>query len=365
MRMSESATDERKGPAVNRLSLAYFEYWLDPVAERVLKEESAIEVVRLKYDAPLEVNAAIMRRIHGYQVHPRTELQPPWFVNASLLERCPNLLAVSSTGAGYDYIDVEACTSAGVAVCNQGGTNAEAVAEHALGFMIALSKRIVSADRALRSPEGVDDRFRLRGNDLRGKTLGIVGLGAIGSRLAQLCAGLLGMRVLAYDPYLLPGQAVERNASPVQLDVLLREADFVSVNCPRTSETLNMFGREQFALMRETAFFINTARGGIHDEDALAEALRRGVIAGAGVDVFLVEPPSSDHPLLHLDNVIATPHTAGVTAEAVHQMASAAAQQWVQVLSGQVPLRLVNPEVWPRYSQRFEQITGAAPEPLR
>lgn len=345
--------------------LAYFEYWLDPVAEMVLQQEATIELVRLQYDAPLEVSMTIMRRVHGYQVHPRTELQPPWFVDASLLEQCPNLLAVSSTGAGYDYIDVEACTAAGVAVCNQGGTNAEAVAEHALGLMIALSKRIVSADRALRSPQGVADRFQLRGNDLRGKTVGIVGLGAIGTRLAELCAGLLGMRVLAYDPYLLPGQAEERKASLVELDVLLAEADFVSVNCPRTPETLNMFGRDQFALMRPTAFFINTARGGIHDEDALAEALRQGDIAGAGLDVFLVEPPSSQHPLLQLDNVIATPHTAGVTAEAMHEMASAAAHQWVQVLSGRFPPRLINPEVWPRYSHRFEQITGAAPEPCR
>lgn len=345
---------------MDRASLVYFEYWLDPVAETLLRAEPGIELVRLQYDAPREASMSVMQRAHGYQVHPRTELRPPWFVDDGLLRACPDLLAVSSTGAGYDYIDVDACTAAGVAVCSQGGTNAEAVAEHSLGFMIALSKRIVSADRALRGGEVVE-RWTLGGHDLRGKSLGIVGLGAIGSRLAELCSGLLGMEVMAYDPYLRPAQAAERNARLVDLDVLLTLADFVSINCPRTPETMGMIGREQFSLMKPTAYFINTARGGIHDEAALTTALRTHEIAGAGVDVFLVEPPSREHPLLQLDNVIATPHTAGVTAEALHEMASAAARQWVQIFRGQVPARLVNPEVWPRYSARYEDLRGVAP----
>lgn len=344
-------------------TLAYFEYWLHPVAGQLLQAERDVELVRLRYDAPLEASLSQLRRAHGYQVHPRTELKAPWFVDEQLLSMCPNLLAVSSTGAGYDYIDVEACTAAGIVVCHQGGANAEAVAEHALGLMIALSKRIVMADRALRVGDA-GDRFALRGNDLRGKTLGIVGLGAIGGRLAELCSGLLGMTVLAYDPYLSSEDVRGRCAHQVELDVLLGRADFVSVNCPRTAETVGMFGPDEFGRMQPTAFFINTARGGIHDEQALAVALREGRIAGAGLDVFLAEPPAKEHPLLQLPNVIATPHTAGVTDEAMHAMSLAAARQWVQVLQGHVPPRLVNPEVWPRYAQRFQAQLGHAPDPM-
>ncbi len=125
-----------------------------------------------------------------------------------------------------------------------------------------------------------------------------------------------------------------------------------------------MFGAAEFAQMKPNAYFINAARGKIHDETALVEVLRAGGIAGAGIDVFDVEPPPPDHPLLHLDNVIATPHIAGATVEAMHAMSRAAAEQWIGLLRGQVPPRLVNPEAWPRYSERFEEVIGFRPEPL-
>ena len=280
-----------------------------------------------------------------------------------MVARSPRLLALASTGAGYDYIDVDACTAAGVIVCHQGGTNREAVAEHALGLMLALSKRLMVADRALRRGVPVD-RFALRGNDIAGKTLGVVGLGAIGSRLAELCAGLFGMHVLAYDPYVDAVEARNRHAEKTDLVDLLRRADFVSVHCPRTAETMGMLGVEQFAMMRPGAYFITTARGGVHDEEALARALHEQRIAGAGVDVFLSEPPASDHPLLALDSVIVTPHIAGVTAEALRTMAAEAAHQWLGVFSGRVPPRLVNPEAWPAYARRFEEWLGFAPDSL-
>lgn len=347
----------------NKPRLVYFEAWVDPIAERILGGREDLELLRLRYSSPLDENQAEMARANGYQVQSRTELRDPWFGDAALLARCPDLLAVSSTGAGYDYIDVDACTSAGVIVCNQGGTNLEAVAEHALGFMLALSKRMSIADHALRRGGRVE-RFALQGNDIKGKTLGIIGIGAIGSRLAELCSGLFGMRVLAYDPYLTAAQISERRAAKVELADLLKSADFVSVNCPRTAETLNMLGTEQFALMKVTAYFINTARGGIHDEAALAAALRDRRIAGAGIDVFLKEPPPAEHPLLQFDNVIATPHTAGITEEALREMSAEAAQQWIAIFAGQVPPRLINPEVWLSYSRRFERVMGFAPASL-
>ncbi|WP_207225643.1 hydroxyacid dehydrogenase [Blastococcus saxobsidens] len=346
-----------------RPRLVYFERWVDPVAEEILGHRDDVELLRLEYADPLSANWAAMAGAHGYHVQPRTELRGPWFGDSDLLARSPRLLALASTGAGYDYIDVDACTSAGVIVCHQGGTNREAVAEHALGLMLALSKRIAITDRALRRGEPID-RFELRANDIAGKTLGIVGLGAIGSRVAELCAGLFGMRVLAFDPYVDAATARDRHAEKVNLDNLLQQADVVSVHCPRTSETMGMLGAEQFALMRPTAYFVSTARGGVHDEEALAGALRDGRIAGAGVDVFLTEPPPADHPLLQLDSVIATPHIAGVTVEALREMASEAARQWMAVFAGRVPPRLVNPEAWPRYSRRFEEQLGFAPDPL-
>lgn len=342
--------------------LVYFESWVDPAAEHMLGGRADIELVRLNYSSPLARNEGEMARAHGYQVQPRTELREPWFVDAELLARCPELLAVSSTGAGYDYIDVAACTAAGVIVCNQGGTNSEAVAEHALGLMLSLSKRIHLGDRALRHG-GHIDRFALKGNDLRGKTLGVVGLGAIGGRLAELCTDLFDMRILAYDPYLTPAQFRARSARPTDLADLLRSSDFVSIHCPRSPETLGMFGQAEFAAMRPTAYFLNTARGGIHDEAALVEALRSGLIAGAGIDVFLHEPPPADHPLLQLDTVIATPHTAGITAEALREMSVQAARQWLTIFSGGVPPRLINPETWSTYVRRFEQVLHSPPAP--
>jgi len=302
-----------------------------------------------------------MARVHGYQIAPRTELRGPWFGDADLIRRCPDLLAISSTGAGFDMVDVTACTAAGVIVCNQSGTNKEAVAEHALGLMLALAKNIGITDRALRRDRDLD-RFLYTGRELRGRTVGIVGIGQIGTRTAELCGGLLSMTVLAHDPYLTESQVAARGATKVPLEELLARADFVSVHCPRNDETFGMFGAAQFAAMRPTAYFVNTARGGIHDEAALAAALAAGRLAGAGVDVFLKEPPDPDHPLMHLPNVIATPHIAGITEEALRTMSQAAAEQWIAIFDGRVPPRLVNPEAWSLYAERFERLIGFRPD---
>jgi D-3-phosphoglycerate dehydrogenase / 2-oxoglutarate reductase len=350
--------------AANIKRLAFFGEFFDPVAERMLAARPDIELVRLNYDRPEAETSAELARSHGYQIKPRGELKAPWFGDTALLRRCPSLVAICSSGAGYDMVDVEACTAAGVIVCNQSGFNKEAVAEHALGFMLALSKKIGLADKALRRPGGVQDRFRFTGNDIRGKTVGIVGIGQIGTRTAELCRALFGMTVLAYDPYLTAEQIAQRGATKVELADLLRRSDFVTLHCPRTAETMGMFGRAQFALMKPTAFFISTARGGIHREDELAEALAEGRIGGAGLDVFLEEPPPAEHPLLAFDNVIASPHTAGVTEEALYDMAVATAEQWIAIFAGAVPPRLVNPAAWPRYAERFERLLGFAPATL-
>ena len=341
----------------NSKRLAYFESWFHPVADEILARRPDIQPVRLEYAGDAEANWTAMAEAHGYQVSARTELRAPWFPGRAMLARCPNLLAVSSTGAGYDVVDVDACTEMGIIVVNQSGTNKEAVAEHALGMMLCVSKQMIQSDRALRRDRDWD-RGGFTGREMRGKTVGVVGLGQIGTRTAELCGGLFRMRVLAYDPYLSAEEISARGGEKAELADLLREADYVSVHCPRTTETLGMFGAAEFAAMKPTAYFVNTARGGIHDEPALADALRRGVIAGAGIDVFPDEPPPMDHPLLGLDNVIVSMHIAGITEEAREAMAAAAAEQWITIFDGKRAPRIVNPEAWPAYVARFEKILG-------
>jgi D-3-phosphoglycerate dehydrogenase len=337
---------------------------MDPIANAIIGRRDDIDLVRLQYDMPGPGNWAEIGHAHGYQIQPRGELRDPWFGDAALLARCPNMLAISSTGAGYDMIDVDACTAAGVIVVNQSGTNWEPVAEHALGLMLSLTKKIALSERAMKRTPNLDRR-EYAGNNLRNKTVGIVGIGHIGRRVAQLCGALFNNTVLAYDPYLTAGEIAERGATKVELEELLARSDYVTVHCPRSSETFGMFGAAQFAAMKPGAYFINTARGGIHDEDALADALRAGKIAGAGLDVFLKEPPDPSHPLLNMDNVVASPHIAGMTVETMTEMCEATALQWLTIFDGGVPSRLVNPEVWPRYVERFAELLGFRPADLR
>jgi D-3-phosphoglycerate dehydrogenase len=227
--------------------------------------------------------------------------------------------------------------------------------------MISLSKKIALADRALRHRPVA--RYEIAGNDVGGKTVGHRGLGHIGSYLAGLCRAF-GMEVLAFDPYLDQATIARHGATKVAFDELLARADFVSVHCPRNAETLGMFDAAAFARMKRTAYFVNTARGGIHDERALAAALAAKALAGAGLDVFMTEPPPADHPLLAFDNVIATPHTGGVTAESLTALAESAATQWIGLFAGKAPPRLVNPDAWPRYAERFARMFGRTPAAL-
>lgn len=349
--------------ATNIKRIIYFHQRLDATAARVKSLRSDMDMARYSFDAPEEENWAEMARSHGYHACARTEMREPWFPDAKLIARSPSLLAVCSLGAGYDVIDVDACTKAGILVCNQSGANKEAVAEHALGFMLALSKKMVSADRAMRRQKNLE-RFLYTGNDLLGKTVGIIGLGNIGSRVAELCKGLFKMDVLAYDPYLTKEQIASRNGTKVELNELLERADYVTVHCPRTEETFGLIGYEQIARMKPSAYFVNTSRGGTYKEDDLVRALKDNKIAGAGIDVFLEEPPPTDHPLMAFDNVIVSPHNAGITHEAMANVSVVSADQWVDIFEGKVPPRLINPKAWPKYSERFERILGFKPQPL-
>jgi D-3-phosphoglycerate dehydrogenase / 2-oxoglutarate reductase len=347
---------------VNTKRVFYVKYLAHPIYTDILAARPDVWLDRLENDSPDEIAAPILAAAHVYQVGAaRDELARHFHVDADLLRRAPNLLMVSSNGAGFDPVDVEACTAAGVIVVNQSGGNAQSVAEHALGMMLTLSKRIIEADRALRREPNVN-RNNLVGTEVHGRTIGIVGIGNVGRRIAALCNGLLGMTVIAYDPYLTSAEIAARGAEKVELDELMRRSDYVSVNCPLTRESRGMIGARQFGLMQPHAFFITTARGFIHDEDALLAALRDKRIAGAGLDVWAKEPPPPEHPLLQFDNVLASPHTAGVTNEARANMGRIAAEQVLDALDGNRPPRLINPEAWPAYVGRFEQTFGLMPK---
>jgi D-3-phosphoglycerate dehydrogenase len=333
-----------------------------PCYLEIVAQRPEIRLDKLENDTPDTAAAPIIAAAHAYQIgSARDELNPRFHAQRDLVARMPNLLVVSTSGAGFDTVNVKDCTEAGVLVVNQTGGNAEAVASHVLAMMLALSKQLVQTNHALRRGT-MRDRAAFTGSDVHGRTIGIVGLGNVGGRVAELCRSLFRMQVIACDPYLDPETIAARGATKVTLEELLRRADFVSINCPLDEGTRGMIGAKEFALMRPHAYFITTARGFIHDERALADALRTKQIAGAGVDVWDKEPPPADHPLLQFDNVIASPHTAGVTREARANMGRIAAEQLIMTLDGKRPPRIVNPQVWPAYAKRFEATFGFRPE---
>jgi len=331
-----------------------FDQWIDRSFDRILSEAPGVSLDVARIADGAVANRARLAAADVYQISSvRDEVPAALQVSAELLAQCPQLLCVSTTGAGYDTVDVQACSHAGVLVVNQAGANANSVAEHALCLMLAVSRRIGECAWRMRHDTGYA-REDLMGHELRGKTLGIVGLGHIGRLTARLAAAF-GMRVMACDPYLDAAEISARGAEKVGLAELLAVADILSVHCPLTAETRGLFDASAYASMKPGAIFISTARGGIHDENALQAALASGHLAGAGLDVWETEPPAHSHPLLALHNVIPSYHIAGVTHEARRNVATMAAEQILCLMAGQRPARMINPEVWPRVLERLDR----------
>ncbi len=340
-------------------------FWFDdgkrPNVADALEREKDIIVHRLAFSGPQADNWGAMSASQVYCItSARHEVPDEHKCNAALIARCPDLLAVSTTGAGYDTVDVGACTAAGVLLVNQAGANADAVAEHAVAMMLSLTKNIPQTDRSLRTVRGVD-REVFKGWNARGRTVGLIGIGQVGSRVARICGKGLEMNVLACDPYLTAEEVESRGATKVDLPTLLAESRFLSIHCPLNDETRGMIGQRELNALAAGSYVITTARGGILDEDALAAALDSGHVAGAGIDVWVVEPPPLTHPLLKFDNLIATYHTAGVTHDSRRNMAEWNAEQVAAILRGERPPRLINPAAWTLYAQRFERIFGFRP----
>ena len=345
-------------------NIFYYDHLNHPVYLEMMARREDVLVHKVDAATPPEKMAEVLATTHAYQIgSDQNEMPPDFQACDALFRRTPSLLMVSTSGAGYDSIDLDACTRAGILAMNQAGGNAEAVAEHLLGMMLCLSKRIIETDRFMRREAGIK-RVEFMGHDALGKTIGIVGLGHVGTRIAELCRGLMRMRVLAYDPYLSAGEIAARGGKKVALDAIFRESDYVSINCSLNAESKGMVGAAQYALVKTGAYFISTARGGIHDEMALAAALREKRIAGAGLDVWDPEPPQPSHPLLQFDNVLLSPHTAGVTHESRTNITTIAVEQLLGAFDGKRPPRLLNPEAWPLFCRRFEKAFGRLPEPV-
>ncbi len=253
-----------------------------------------------------------------------------------IMEAGNKLRCVARFGVGYDTVDIPAATDLGIQVTNTPTALSNAVAEHALALMLTLAKKIPYMDRRVREG-GWDDR-----NDnahisieVAGKTLGLIGLGRIGREVARKAGGCLGMRILAYDPFLPPEKFPEGVEREAELDSIFANADFVSLHLPSMPENCGLIGKRHFSLMRKGSFFINCARGDIVDEVALADALRNGPMAAAGLDVLIDEPPKADNPFLTMKNVVLTPHTASFTPEARSTMAESVAHSIDRVLKGE------------------------------
>jgi D-3-phosphoglycerate dehydrogenase len=268
-------------------------------------------------------------------------------ITAAVLSVAARLKVIGRHGAGLDNVDLKAATESGIPVVftPSAVTMAGAVAEHTVQMMLALARHTVTADKMVR-----EGRFRqrssLQGLELRQKTLGIIGLGAIGERVAEICHKGLGMRIIAYDPYV-EEQPPQAEITLVRsLRELLEQADVVTLHLPSTAETSCMIDADALRSMKPSAMLINTARGAVVDNVALAEALCRGELLGAALDVFEKEPPPLDHPLLSAPRTLFSPHIGSSTGASMERMAELVAQQVVQVLRGERPPFVANPEVF-------------------
>ncbi len=328
--------------------LDYGEELLDPLDARLIKgmwwtEE---EIIAQAQDADAVIGVV--------------SLQP---FNRRLLTALSRCRVIAGIGIGYDKTDLEAATELGIAVTNVPDYCLDEVSGRAITFMLALGQKLLQLDRATKERRIAFTVNKKALNEIgypifrmRDQTLGIVGLGNIGTVTALKARGL-GMRVIAYDPYVLQPVMESRGVIPVAFETLLRESDFISIHTPLTSETKNMFGYEQFKKMKPTAYFINTARGECVDQPGLIQALKEGLIAGAGIDVTVDEPIAPENPLITMPNVILTGHSAfySVTAEA--DLCRRPMTQVVQALKGEIPLYTINTDVKAKWLTRWGKKT--------
>jgi len=308
----------------------------------VLNARDDIEVVPFVYTA---TGPDYIKILNGHDAVHATILGGTRFGEPELAA-AKGIEVVARVGVGYDAIDIPAMTKAKIPVMTSGIANSPSVAEKAMTLMLTLAKRMPELDRMVGENRWAD-RFKAVPMDLFEKTVLVVGFGRIGTRSAKRCAAM-DMNVMVYDPYQPAASISAAGYTPVtDLDAAVAKADFITLHCPKTAETVDLFDAKRLARMKPTAFIVNTARGGIINEPALHAALVSGKIAGAGLDVFAKEPPEADNPLLKLPNVIKAPHMAGVTAESMDRMAVQAAKNVLSVFDGNpIKENTVNREIY-------------------
>ena len=274
-------------------------------------------------------------------------------ITRQIMEAAPRLTVIGRHGVGYDTVDIGAATERGIPVVYTPAANTESVAEIAVGFIICLCRKIIQAHGAMQSEELLSDTVTLPvmtrqkglvNTDLWGKTIGVIGVGRIGSSVSRKVTAAFNMRVMGYDPYVDAEKLADCGVQKVdRLEEMLPLCDFVTVHCSGGAETRHIINANTLSLMKPGAYLINTARGTIVDEAALVDALHSGRVAGAAIDVYDPEPPRPGNPLLHMENVIVTPHFCAMTEESLYNMATTVAQGVLDVLEGRRPQYLVNP----------------------
>lgn len=272
-------------------------------------------------------------------------------VSEQVMKAATKLRMIQTISAGYERVDMNAATKYGVVVCNNSETNAESVAELCFGLIHDVIRRISAHDRLMKA--GKWERLDFQGEgEIFGKTLGILGLGAIGSRMAQIGSLAYSMPVIACDPYITNERATQFKAKLVEMDTLFKDSDIVTVHVPLSSETKHLVNKKYFDLMKPTAIFINASRGPVVDEKALTDTLKGGKICGAGLDVFETEPLPADSPLRSLENAVLVPHMGGSKPTMEYQR-KAAVDNIIRVSKGMEPFRIRNPEVYYRSKKWF------------
>lgn len=312
---------------------------IDPTVEEAALAGVDCELISLAVDSEGEVIEAV----RGADVVLNSSLPMPRSV-VDTLDRCQLIVRM---GHGYEGVDLEAATEAGIMIANTAGATSEEVSNHALALLLSCARRLYQLDPGVRSGRWGELWARDACGQIWDETLGIFGFGHIGRALARK-ANALRMKVIVYDPYVGPWADLEEGVTLVSFDQLVTQSDYISLHAPHNDQTHHAFNLEVFRRMKRSAYLINTARGPVVDQAGLVEALKGGLIAGAGIDVFESEPASADNPLLAFPNVIVSPHVAGSSPGGWRRIRTSAARDAARVLAGKRPLSLVNTEVLSR-----------------
>jgi D-3-phosphoglycerate dehydrogenase / 2-oxoglutarate reductase len=322
--------------------------WKVVLTDYAFRVDSLVEQVQLHTGAPLEVHQALSEEEVIAVVRD---------ADAVLLERAPitarvikemeRCLVIVRHGVGYDTIDVEACTEAGICACNVSDYCTPEVADHTVSMLLAMARSLLPLDAGVRAGKWESVREAGRNRRIEGQTLGIIGFGKIGQAVARRARGF-GLRIVAFDPVIDSEAMSAMGATKLALDELLKASDYVSLHLPLSRATRHLINNETLKLMKPTAFLVNTSRGGLVDQRALHSALAEKRLAGAGLDVLEEEPPSRDDPLLTLQNVLLSPHAAFYSEDAAFVLHRRMAEQVAAVFQGHIPANLLNPAVLPQ-----------------